>query len=305
MADFTISIVGLGVTGTSLGLALKQASKEVRVVGHDREPAAASAAHKAGAVDRTDWNLINACREASIVILALPLGAIRDTMAAIAPDLAEGCLVTDTAPLKRPVLAWAREVLPPHVHFVGGDPIGVRGRPAAAAELFTGTTYCLCPDSSTPAAAVERASDLAVAVGATPRYLDPAEHDGLVAMLDQLPFLLGAALLRAAAASPSWAELRKLGCGRFDQLLAALGESPAVELELAQANAGNVGRCIDHLQETLSALRELLAGEPAGTEAAAKKLLESRREWESHESEPSMAPPAQQSSGLRRLFWPT
>lgn len=302
MAGFQITIVGLGATGASLGLALKQASKELTIVGHDKDPGAATAARKAGAVDRTDWNLPSACRGASIVILALPLPAIRDTMAAIAEDLAENCLVTDTAPLKAPVLAWARELLPDHVVFVGGDPIGARGKAdALAADRFGDTTYCLCPDPATPPEAVERAADLAMAVGGTPLYMDAAEHDGMVAALNQLPFVLAAAALQAVSAGGAWRDQTRLGGGRFDQLLAVMGDSPDADLAAAAANAENVGRWIDRMHAALDELRALLAQDPAAAEAAAKRWQAARAEWARHgEEEPAERPDVGMS--LRHLF---
>lgn len=302
MADFQITIVGLGAMGASLGLALRQASKELTIVGHDKDPQAAAAARKAGAVNRTDWNLPSACRGASMVILALPLTAIRDTMAAIAEDLAENCLVTDTAPLKAPVAAWAKELLPGHVAFVGGDPVGARGQSGAPrADLFNGTTYCLCPDPSAPPEAVERAADLAAAVGGTPLYIDAAEHDGMVAALNQLPFLVGAAALHTVSSGGAWRDLARLGSGRFAQLLATMGDSPTADLATAAANAENVGRWIDRMQAALEEMRALLGQDAAGAEDTVKRWQAARAEWERHgEEAPTERPDP--GMGLRHLF---
>ena len=301
MSDFQVTIVGLGVTGTSLGLALRKASGDIRIVGHDRESTAAAVARKARAVDRTDWNLPNACRDASVVILALPLSEIRDTLAVIGPDLPPSCLVTDTAPVKKPVLAWARETLPPQVPFVGGNPVGARGATAPRSDLFAGTTYCLCPEPATPAEAIDRASDLALAVGATPRFVDAAEHDGLVAALDQLPFLLAAGLLQATSSEGCWRDLAALGSGRFDQLLDTFGDNPAAVFEAVAANAANVGRWLDRVQEALDALRALLEEEPGARQEATERLLEARAEWERHGADaPGSQPDA--GFGLGRMF---
>jgi len=304
MSGFQVTIVGLGVSGASFGLALKQASREFRIVGHDREPSAAAEARKMGAVDRTEWNLPNACRGADLVILALPLPAIRDTLAVIAPELPTGCLVTDTASVKEPVLAWARELLPSRVNFVGGDPIGARGRATTArADLFSNTTYCLCPDSNTPPEAVEQASNLATAVGATPRFMDAAEHDGLAAALEQLPFILSVAALQTASASSSWRELAKLGGERFERLLALQGDNPDGEFEAIRANAANIGRWLSAVQAALESLRGLLAsGEPAVHQEAVKRLTEARAVWDRHESEPVSVQPDYKAFSIRRLL---
>jgi len=302
MADFQVTIVGLGVTGTSLGLALKKASKELRVVGHDRESAAAAAARKVGAVDATEWNLPKACRGASILVLALPLSEIRETLAAVAPDLAPGCLVTDTAPLKAPVLAWARELLPAQVHFVGGDPIGVRGAREAGADLFSNTTYCLCPEASTAPEAVDRASDLAQAVGANPRFLDATEHDGLVAGLDQLPFMISMAVFQAAASSPAWREMANLGSARFDRLAGLLGDSPGADLQGARANAANIRRWLDDVQVAVDGLRTLLDAQQPADEEAIRRLSEARAAWERHDTATPVVQPDLKPFSVRRLL---
>jgi prephenate dehydrogenase len=302
MADFQITIVGLGTIGASMGLALRQASQEITIVGHDKEPTVAGAARKAGAVHRTDWNLPNACRGASMIILALPLPAVRDTLAAIAPDLAEGCLVTDTAPLKAPVLAWVKELLPDHAAFVGGNPAGARGQSGEPrADLFKGTAYCLCPEASTPPEAVDRAADLATALEATPHYIDAAEHDGMMAVLSQLPFLLSAGALQAASAGAGWRDMTRLGGARFERLLDLMGDGAAADLATAAANAENVGRWLERMQATLGDLRALLAKEPTALEAEMKQLLAARAEWDRH-GEEAPTPMPERASTLRRLF---
>ncbi|MER3468785.1 MAG: prephenate dehydrogenase/arogenate dehydrogenase family protein, partial [Thermoflexus sp.] len=97
-----ITIVGLGTMGVSLGLALRRALPQVRLVGHDPDPERAREALRHQAVDRTDWNLPGACEGADLVLLALPLAEIEGTLRAIAPALEEGTLVMDTAELKAP-----------------------------------------------------------------------------------------------------------------------------------------------------------------------------------------------------------
>lgn len=288
-----------------MGLALRQASKDIRLVGHDREPAAATAARKTGAVDRTEWNLPASVEKANIVVLALPLSQIRDTLAVIGPELPDGCLVTDTAAVKVPVLAWAQELLPPRVHFVGGDPVGARNKGAEpAADRFVQTTYCLCPDATTPPEAVERASDLAAALGATPHYLDAAEHDGLLAALEQLPFILSMAVLQSASTSGAWRELVKLGGGHFEQLIAVVGDHPEAEFENARANAANLSRWLTSIGETVDALRILLASEePDGREQAVKHLAEARAAWERHDAEAPRPSPDYRSVGMRRMLF--
>src|SRR5581483_8171521 len=118
---------------------------------------------------------------ADLVILATPVRAVAPLLAAIAPHLAPGAVVTDTGSTKEQVVLAAAEAAP-DVAFVGGHPMAgklTHGTDNASATLFEGTIYCLTPTADTPRAAVERTVELIEAVGAQPHFLDAAEHDGL------------------------------------------------------------------------------------------------------------------------------
>ena len=119
MTKSKIAIIGLGLIGNSIGLGLAKESRDFEIVGHDKDSAAASQSKKLKAVDRTEWNLISACSNADLVILALPAAAIRDTFQAVAGELKPGAIVLDTASIKAPVQAWASELLPDTVLFIG------------------------------------------------------------------------------------------------------------------------------------------------------------------------------------------
>ncbi len=260
MPKANITIVGLGFVGSSIGLALKKSGANISITGHDKEPEVAREALRMKAVDRTDWNLINACEQADIVILALPFQEIRDTMQAIGPYLKEGCLVTDTASLKRPGIKWAEELLPKRVSFVGGDPIispqgeasGVR---AASADALRGAIYCLTPSPMASGEAVELAVALVRAMGANPYFMDPAEHDGLLAGIEQLPLVASAALMGTLSQSPPWRDMRRLGGAAFSQGTASLGESPSLRARAFLENADNVIRWIDEFIGQLEILK--------------------------------------------------
>lgn len=208
-----ITIVGLGFIGGSIGLALRRSGRGIRIVGHDREPPRTRQARRLGAIDRAEWNLIRACEEADVVVLALPPESLRDTLETLAADLKPGCLVSDTATVKGAVLRWAEELLPPQVAFVGGDPIiqsPGQGLDGARADLFQGRLYCLTPTANVPPAAVQQAAELVRLLGAEPYFLDADEHDGLRAAVEHLPALLTALLLREVARSPAPRDVRRL-----------------------------------------------------------------------------------------------
>ncbi|RLC78939.1 MAG: prephenate dehydrogenase/arogenate dehydrogenase family protein, partial [Chloroflexi bacterium] len=182
MAKVNVTIVGLGFVGSSIGLAVKASKADVKVIGHDKEPTVARKALKKGAVDKADWNLISACEQADIIVIATPLMAVKETMEAIAPYIKPGCLVTDTATIKGPVISWADEILPDEVNFIGGNPIienttEITGADAASAEVLKDALYCLIPSPKASGSSMELATAFVTSLGARPYFLDAAEHD--------------------------------------------------------------------------------------------------------------------------------
>ena len=273
-----ITIVGLGLIGGSFGLALKEADVASAIIGHDKEPSVSSRAKKLGAVDKTHWNLISACEESDMIVLATPVSAIEATMEAIAPYLRPGCVIMDTASLKEPVLAWAAETLPEEVHFVGGNPIvqssafqapdaprqgrsadAREGIEAARADLFHNAFFCLTPAPTADADAVKLASDLVVVLGARPLFFDPVEHDGLMAVVDHLPAVLALALMEMAKEQPSWRELRKVAGASFEQSTQLVSADPTSFGEVGRANRESILRAIDVFASVLVSLRQNLA----------------------------------------------
>src|SRR5947207_11745765 len=122
-----VLIIGLGLIGGSIGLALRRWSEErksdgrrpLEVVGFDSNLDQQRTAEKLGAVDRGAWDLAKAAREADVVVLATPVNGMREVMEDLAPHLRPGTIVTDTGSTKAQVVAWANQILPREVHFVG------------------------------------------------------------------------------------------------------------------------------------------------------------------------------------------
>jgi prephenate dehydrogenase len=274
MNQFTITIIGAGVIGASLGLALKQVKQPPRLLGHDKDLAKAKAAVERGAFDKAEWNLINACEPADLIILAIPLSGIQPTLAAIAPYLKPGAVVTDTARNKIAVLTWASQLLPAQVHFVGGDPL-VRpagpGSAHASADLFRQRLYCLTPAPQADETAVQLLDGVVAWLGAKPFFLDAAEHDGLVAAVDTLPTLISAALLNTVSHQASWRELRKLAGSLFEQVSAGASGDPDSLKDSLLANKENLLPWLDRYLGQLQQLRALLV-EPDQAEALAQEF---------------------------------
>ncbi len=278
-----IAIVGLGLIGTSAGLALRRYQDKVTVVGHDRDPGVAGMARKLGAIDRSEWNLINAVSGADRVLLAVPLAEMRDTLEVMAADLKPGCVVMDTAEVKGPVLAWARELLPEHVSFIGGHPIIIAdksGQEGARADLFERKFFCLVADAAAQAGAVHLAADLVEALGGKPLFMDATEHDGLAAAVEHLPMVMAAVLTTLAGRSSGWSDMRKVAAGQFYS-------STLMAADSGQAAAAGLLANREHLLYWLDAFmaemaqwrRRLEAGEEARLAQDLEESLFTGRRW--------------------------
>lgn len=302
-----ITIIGTGLIGASLGLALKRQPKAPLVIGFDISAESRRNATRLRAVDRTAGNLVEAVRDAELVVIATPVRAVELVLREIAPFLPAGAVVTDTGSTKRTIVGWAREILPEQVSFVGGHPMTGRvtaGVTEASASLFEGTLYCLTPSARTDERALERVVRLVESLGAVPYFLEPDEHDALVAAISHLPYLLAASLMRSVATDRGWREASQLAAGGFATEVALAEGDPQVFADIALTNREHLVRHLDRLIGQLEEVRGLIA---AGDELLLERLVEAQRlhhEWVRSREQPEGALPREE---LRRqsLFLPS
>lgn len=283
-----VAIIGANRISVSLALGLKAQTEPPEIIGSDADVALARKAHGMGAFDRQEHRADLACRDVDLVIISTPLSAVRETFTAIAPYLQPGCLVTDTAPLKTPVLRWAAELLPESVSFVGGhvvpnpaivgfDQSG--GLDDADAGLLKNALYCLATSPQTSGAAVNRLVALAVMLEAQPLLMDATEHDGLQAGIEALPDLLAVALLRATVDTPGWREMCKFAALRFAVATHNAADAHERHSDL-YLNRENVLLRLDGLLDELSHLRNLLAdGDEEALAGTFTAAAEGRERW--------------------------
>ncbi len=260
-----IIIVGLGLIGGSLGLAIKAAGQPgMEIVGHDRDRVAANKARKMGAIDRAEHNLPLAVQGAGMVVIATPVLAIREVMEQIAPDLPEGCVVTDTGSTKERIMEWAAELLPPSVSFVGGHPMAgkeTQGIDNAEPDLFRGRAYCLCPAVDAHEDAVRAVTGLVRLAGAEPLFLDPQEHDQYAAAVSHLPLLLSASLFTLLRASPAWNDLAPMASSSFRDVTRLASGDPQMAHDIFLTNRDAAVHWLDRMIEEMGRYRDLLEGD--------------------------------------------
>ena len=282
--DIRLTIIGLGCIGTSLGLACKAAGLPVHIVGHDKEPRHTQQALRRKAIDKGAWNLPRSVSKADLVVLSIPFSEIKDTLRYIAEDLRPNAVVMDTSPLMEPVLTWARELLPAHVHFVSGHPVVrdvLSGPEHARADLFQGEFFALCPAVESEAAAVQLVVDMITAIGARPLFLDPAEHDSMMAAVEQLPRLLALVLGSAVIGQPSWQDMQRLAGGQFEAATYTASSSAEGMVAEFLANREHLFYWLGVVQEAIARWRQELADEKAasGLTETVETVLDARAAW--------------------------
>lgn len=304
-----ITIVGLGLIGASAGLALGKHNDQLARMGHDKDFAQAKLAQKLGAVDKIQYNLPASVEEAGIVLIATPLSGIRETLQVIGPDLQEGTVVMETAPIKAPVLGWAKEFLPDGCYYVGLNPalnpaclLNIEiGTGAARADLFERGLMGIVTPPGTPGEAVKLASDLSALLGALPFFVDPVENDSLMAAVHTLPQLLAAALLDATAGKPGWPEARKLTGRAYAGVSGALlSQGQIASLgEAALSNRANTLRLLDAAIESMQELREALTGDDPRFTALLNRQVDAWLTWwsEREKADWNEGQPSQQQEG--------
>lgn len=278
-----IAIIGLGLIGGSIGLALKQINEPGwEIVGYVRRSEVAPVALKLGIVDRVEMNLECAVKEADLVIIATPVLTIREILSQIAHCLSPGCTVTDTASTKLEVMKWAEDLLPPRVDFVGGHPMAGKetyGIQAAEAELFQRCIYCLTPADKTSLQAIDRVENIVRKLGATPFFVDAQEHDNLVAGISHLPMLLSAALVSATSRDASWNKLSTLAASGYRDLTRLASGNPEVNAHICLSNKQAIIHWIDEYTKELARYRQLVDVEGKQLEEALTEANRARREW--------------------------
>jgi prephenate dehydrogenase len=304
-----MTIIGLGQIGTSIGLGLAGQKQIVRV-GQDIEPSVVKKAEKLGAVDKVIINLVKAVKDADVVILALPVDQILDTLEFIAPELKPETVVIDTAPVKQAVVDWAARVLPEGRYYVGMTPVlnpvylmdGDWGVDAAHADLFKNGLFAIVAPSRSSSEAIRLATELAGLLGAEHMFADVAEIDGLMAATHLLPQLLAAGLSGMTIGQPGWLEGRKIAGRSFAKVT-----DPAVSAEpaaaLASAAVNNRLNTIRVLDTLVAKLMDMRAEIEAQDMEALEKRFEAARQgrinwwkerwnasWASHEQGGSETP---------------
>jgi prephenate dehydrogenase len=278
-----VAIIGLGLIGGSIGLALRRGKKSRwEIVGCSRRQETSAEALSVGAIDRAETDLKDAVRRAELVIIATPVLTVKEIFSGIGPHLPSGCIVTDTGSTKVQVMKWAEELLPSTVNFIGGHPMAGRetyGIQAAEAALFRRCTYCLTPSDKASPESIDTVIGMTKKLGAIPFLIDPQEHDNLVAGISHLPILLSAALVSVTTRNPSWPKMSKLAASGYHDLTRLASGNPEVSSHICLSNQEAIIDWIDTFAQELERYRQLVAKGDRRLEQALTDANKARQEW--------------------------
>jgi prephenate dehydrogenase len=253
----TLAIVGVGLLGSSLGLAVRQRGLAAQIVGVGRHADRLEIARQRGAIDRACLDLAEGVREAQVVVFCTPVACIAEQVLHAAPHCQAGALLTDVGSVKGPILQAVEGHLPPTVAFVGSHPLAgseKQGPEHGRADLFQGRLVVVTPTPRTEPAALDRTCDFWQALGARVTVLSPQEHDEALAWTSHLPHLTAAAL--AGILPLQWRELTATGFRDCTRIAAG---DPALWTEILSYNRRALLCALTVLGQRLQQFQQALA----------------------------------------------
>jgi len=246
-----IGIVGLGLIGGSLGLALRRLGDRVEIRGVDRRASTADRARDTGAAEQagTDLRLLADCE---LIVIATPISAIPAILRELEDLLPAETLITDVASVKEAVLGWAQDLKEP-ARFLGGHPMtgkAEHGLDSSDPNLFANAPWLFTPREGQDLGRFDAWFELVRAVGARPRLMPAAVHDRQAALLSHLAFTLSSAY----AATATGADTDMAGPG-FRGLVRLASGDPDLYRDIAVANRVPLLAAIDSFLGVLSSYR--------------------------------------------------
>jgi prephenate dehydrogenase len=245
----TIAVVGLGLMGSSLALALRAGRPDADLIGVDTDPRTLHKAREGKVVDEASREM-DAVRGADAIFVAVPIDALKTVFTRLAP-LAGGAVVTDLASTKASVLDWAAQA---GLDLVGGHPMCGKedsGIDAAEPDLYRGAAWIL----TRPQPLVE---EIVSGVGAIPVVLDAESHDRLVAGVSHAAFMISVGYVLALSESSDWPRMSRLAGSGFRDMSRLAAGDPDMYAAIARTNRENVAAALDRVIGSLTKLRRHL-----------------------------------------------
>ena len=255
-----VCILGLGLIGGSIGLAIKRSNISNQITGYARSNSTLERAIDLGLVDSVRDNLKDAVSNSDLVILATPLSTFRELVEEMSPFLKKGCIITDTGSAKLTVIEDLKDILPNGVEFVPGHPIAgteESGPDAGFAELFDNRWCILTPTEDNSSNAVDLVKDFWESIGSKVEIMDPMHHDKVLAITSHIPHLIAFNIVGTAnnLANVTEKEVVKYSAGGFRDFTRIAASDPKMWSDIFTYNSDAVLEMLDLFSNDLAKLK--------------------------------------------------
>jgi prephenate dehydrogenase len=278
----TVTIVGVGLIGASLGLALKKAGVVTKVLGVGRSKENVDQAQKMGAIDG-EVDLVEAAKQSDLIVLCMPVAQMRTAFEIIEPHLEPRTMITDAGSTKGDVILAAKEVLGKKVcQFVPAHPIAggaQHGASAAKADLFQGKQTIVCPLQENSPEDIALISGFWESVGSEVKKIGVVQHDAIYAAVSHLPHLLSYALMASVVNSEDADQkLDHVGAG-FKDFTRIAASNPEMWRDICLGNRTAILKELDQYVLIVNHMRKLVAeGDGAGLEKLFNQASKARQD---------------------------
>ena len=257
-----ITIIGLGLIGSSLARAIRAEMPTARVTGHDADPAVRETARRIDLCDDITDTAGASVTDADLVVLCVPVRAMGSAAAELADDLPADAIISDVGSCKADVLAQLVAALPGRTIIPAHPVAGTEnsGPEAGFATLFKGRWCIVTPPADADPMAVERVAELWRRVGADVETMDPAHHDLVLAVTSHLPHLIAYTIVGTASdlENVTQSEVIKYSAGGFRDFTRIAASDPTMWRDVFLANKDAVLEMLQRFSEDLSALQRAI-----------------------------------------------
>ncbi len=259
----TLAVIGLGLIGASICRVARAQGLARRVVGADADAAVRRRAREIDLADAVPDAVEEAVRGAELVILCTPVGAMGQVVAAIAPHLAAGAILSDVGSSKSSVLADVAPLVPAHAHFIPGHPVAgteYSGPDAGFATLFTNRWVILTPPPGTDEAALAKLTAFWAGAGANVERMSAAHHDTVLAITSHVPHLIAYNIVRTASdlEQVTQSEVMKFSAGGFRDFTRIASSDPTMWRDVFLHNRDAVLDVLGRFNEDLASLQRMV-----------------------------------------------
>jgi prephenate dehydrogenase len=257
-----LAIIGVGLIGGSLSLALKKAGKVKHVIGYARNENTRQQALSLGIIDQAATSIALAVVDADVVVLAVPMGAMASTLSEIAPYVTDKMVITDAGSTKAQVVKEAFTILGERVRqFVPGHPIAgteKSGPSAAFAELYQQHKVILTPLSQTDPMAVKMIQNMWNATGADVTQMSVEHHDLVLAATSHLPHLLAFNLVGLLAQNDDVDDVLRYAAGGFKDFTRIASGDPVMWRDICLSNSDAILALLKQYQQQMTAIEQAI-----------------------------------------------